>query len=571
MASSLTLRDWFLYSDRNKPDFNPTLDTTITIERFWDSEKSDTNSPDWRHEQWLIRSAFVPAGQLHAAATEIPSPHYLSFEMGWGSQDQFSFGDYATYKDIQLYPLAFLIKHPITQEYKIQLNYKLITYHALVKTNGNKYHHPIDNILVIDTNIDKHKIYNPTAKVTIHRDYLRDFMATTKMGLLISVVADRFANAPTEEEIGLTPVKDISIDDFASLSAYIHRPEFTHNRYFRGRSTLRRNFIIEPYDRPRFERSPWYYFGEQRIDESQLPVFIVNSEGKKQTLPRNDFIVSNIENGIGSVGYLYFRPEVLQKYIQVPGYSVFFHVRNWGIASLPGDRGTVDVGINSHGLVNAFAPDIAKLSIAEQAYWASFSSLPSGEVCEEMFQTRMQQNPPHSTGVIDLIRGSRTLVDVSFRKKHCFGVFNLIEPSKLDLSRLSVGPLTSRYEELLELARILYGWVIETMQIDSLRACLDTFGQIVDKKMKDLKQIKLLEQILIAKGLEEAEARSITAPLVGLNQLRIGSAHIGRIELVDSFQLMGASTTPQTPRAGWNFCVDVVTRSLHSIANHIEA
>lgn len=571
MSSSLILRDWFLYSDRNKPDYNPTLGTTITIERFWDSEKSDINSPDWRREEWLIHSALIPVEQLHAAAVEIPTPHYLSFNLGWDSQDQFSFGDHTKYKDIQLYPLALLIKHPITQEYKIQLNYKLITYHALVNNNSNQYYHPIDNIPVIDTNIDNHKIYNPTAKVTIHRDYLRDFMATTKMGLLISVVADRFANALTEEELELTPVEDIGIDDFANYSASILRPDFTHQRYFRGRSILRRNFIIKPYDRPRYESSPWYYFGKQRIDESQLPIFIVNSEGEKQPLPRNGFIGAYNENGIGNFGYLYFRPEVLQKYIQVPGYSVFFHMRNWGIASLSGDRGKVDVGINSHGLVNAFGPDIAKLSIAEQAYWASFSSLPSGEVCEEMFQTRMQLNPPHSPGVIDLIRKSRTLVSDSFRKKHCLDVFNSIEPSKHDLSRLSVGPLTSRYDELLKLARILYGWVIETMQIDSLRACLSTFGQTVDKKMKYLKHIKLLEKILIAKGLEETAARSTTAPLVGLNELRIGSAHIGKLELETVFQLFGVSTTPQTPRAYWNFCVDAVTMSLHSIANHIEA
>ena len=296
----------------------------------------------------------------------------------------------------------------------------------------------------------------------------------------------------------------------------------------------------------------------------------MNSEGKKQTLPRNGFIGSYIENGLGSFGYLYFRPEVLQKYIQVTGYSVFFHMRNWGIASLPGDRGTVDVGINSHGLVNAFAPDIAKLSIAEQAYWASFSSLPSGEVCEEMFQTRMQLNPPHSPGVIKLVRGARTLLDDVFKKGYRLDLFNPIEPSKLDLSKLSVGPLTNQYAEVLEFARILYGWVIETMQIDSLRACLGTFGQTVDKKMKELKQIKLLEKILIAKGLEETQSRSITAPLVGLNKLRIGSAHIGILELETSFQLMGASTTPQTPRVNWNLCVDAVTVCLNSIANALQ-
>lgn len=363
MSSALTLRDWFLYSDRNTPDFNPALGTIITVEKFWASEMSDINSPDWRREEWLIRSALIPADQLQAAAAEILSPHYLNFEIGWGSQDQFSFGDRGRYKDVKLYPLALKVRHPITQEDTIHINHKFKSYHALLKKSSNQYYHPIDNIRVVSTNIDIHKFHNSTANVTIHRDYLRDFLAATKMGLLTSVVADRFANALTEEELELNPGEDIRIDDFCTLSAYITRPQYTHNEYFRGRAMIYRNFIIEPYERPRVERSPWYYFGEERVDESQLPTFIVNNEGKKQILPRNGFIGSYIEDGIGSFGYLYFRPEVLQKYIQVPGYGVFFHMRNWGIASLPGDRGTVDVGINSEGLVNAFAPDIDKLNV----------------------------------------------------------------------------------------------------------------------------------------------------------------------------------------------------------------
>ena len=75
-----------------------------------------------------------------------------------------------------------------------------------------------------------------------------------------------------------------------------------------------------------------------------------------------------------------------------------------------------------------------------------------------------------------------------------------------------------------------------------------------------------MEKSLIAKGLDEAQARSITAPLVGLNDLRIGAAHIGSLELEPCFRLMGASSVPQTPREGWNLCVDATTTCLRTIA-----
>ncbi len=51
----MKLRDWFKYSDREKPPYNPTAGTSIT------------------------------------------------FEIGWNSDDQFSFGDYSQYRDIKLY------------------------------------------------------------------------------------------------------------------------------------------------------------------------------------------------------------------------------------------------------------------------------------------------------------------------------------------------------------------------------------------------------------------------------------------------------------------------------------
>ena len=480
----MALRDWFQYSDRNKPPYNPTSSTTITIERFWQNEEGEFDSSNWRKEEWLIHCALITVDQLSVAAIEIASPHYLTFETGWNFEDEFSFGDYSEYGDIQLYSLLSSTKHPISQELIIELSREFVLYHALHKRNQCHYYHPVDNILVGETSIDSHEIYDPTPKVHIHRDYLRDFLAAMKMGLLISVVADRFANAPTEEALELEQVEDHQIDEFTWLSTVIHTPEFTNHGYFRGRSTLRRNFIIEPYDEPKFERSPWHYFGKPLTEESALASFIVNDEGRREILSKNTYLGNYIESGIGRFGYLYFRPEVLQKYLQVPGYSVFFHMRSWGSASLSGNRGTIDVGINSQGLINAFAPDIADLPSTEQTYWASYSSLPSGEICEEMFQTRMQQNPPHSPGITELIRDARSQLSTVFEKQFSVDLFKDIEPSQQDLCRLSVGPILNQYTEVNELAKTFYGWVIETMQITPLRTALVALGGVVDNGVR---------------------------------------------------------------------------------------
>jgi len=563
----MQLRDWFQYKDRNQQPYNPSINTMITVDRSWKIEKNDFNDSDWRKEQWLIRSALIPVDQLDSAVIEISSPNCINFKVGWNFDNKFNFGNYSSYGDIQLYPLISSIMHPISKELAVELIRGFFIYHALDKKNLSQYYHPLDNILVAEINIETDDFYDPVPNAIIHRDYLRDFLASVSMGLLISVIADRFANALTKDALELEEVEDYQIDEFTWLSSNIHTPQFSGHGYFRGRSTLRRNFIIKPYDAPKFERSPWFYFGEKSVEDSVAPSFIVNDEGQKQVLPRNTHFGTYTQNGIGNYGYLYFRLEVLQKYLQVPNYSVFFHMRNWGVASLPGDRGTIDVGINSQGLVNAFAPDIAKLSVNEQSYWASFSSLPSGEVCKEMFETRIQCNPPNSLGVIELIRNARTKLNKVFIDKFSVDLFKDMEPSSQELSRLSVGSIFNQYTDVTELSKILYGWAIETMQVDSLRNALVLLGGTVDK---NLRQIKLLEKILIAKGLDEPKARSITAPIVGLNNLRIGAAHIGSLELEPNFKLMGASSIPE-PRAGWILCVDAIALCLENIAVNLKA
>jgi hypothetical protein len=564
----MTLHDWFQYTDRDKSPHNPIIDTMITVDRFWQGdEKGKYDSPTWQKEEWLTHSILVPIEYLKILATKKIDPQELEVSIGWYLKGEFDFGEYLMYEGIQLYPLVSSIKHPITQEITLELNPKFIRYHALQKRNEYRYFHPKDNILVAETRLDNHEIYDPTPNIKIYRDYLQDFLAVAKMGLLISVVADRFANTLTEDELGISNGEEKQIGEFTWLSTNTSPSENSNPQYFQGRSILRRNFIIEPYDRAKISRSPWHYFGENLIEESEQPKFIINDKGDKKVLPQNTYIGNYMGEGIGHFGYLYFRPEVLQKYLQTDGYNVNFHMRNWGFVCLPGDRGSIDVGINSHGLVTAFAPDIANLDIQEQQYWSSYSSLPSGEVCEELFQTRMQCNPPNSPSVTELIDLACSKLSTVFKSTFSVSLFSNKKPSKQETNNLNVGVISSQYHEVADLAKTLYMLIIETMEVKPLRTALTTLGGTVDK---ELRQIKLLEQILIAKGMDRKEASSITAPLVGLNELRIGSAHIGAPKLEKGFNLMGVSTFPSTPRIDWNLCVDSVAGCLNNITDALK-
>jgi hypothetical protein len=179
----------------------------------------------------------------------------------------------------------------------------------------------------------------------------------------------------------------------------------------------------------------------------------------------------------------------------------------------------------------------------------------------------MQQNPPRSPGLTEVIENAKSDLDSVFQSVFSVPLFSRTSPSKQGLSKLSVGPVSSQDEELLELAKVLFGWTIETMQIDRLRAALTEMGGAVDSK---LRQIKLLERILVAKNLDEAQARLITSPLVGLNELRLGSAHIGTVKFEQAFQLIGSSQMPSRTRARWEVCIDAVAQCFHSIARTLQ-
>ena len=472
----------------------------------------------------------------------------------WRTPTDFDFADTACVSGISVHAWTLTRKHPIDDSLLVELRQDFVRYHCLDR-GGSKYYHPIERLVAAETKVDTHEFYNPTPRVTVHPDFLRDYLAARRMGLLISLCADRFANASAREQLEGEDV-DCQADKGTWLTAKVHAPAGWPSQWWRARSTLRRNLIVSPYEKPRLARSLWWCFDRQQAAEGEPPLFIVNEQGQRAPLPCDGPPRPPL------FGYLYFRADVLRKYVTTPGYRVVFHMRNWGVASVPGSDYTIDVGISSHGLVNAFAPDLGRLSLAEQSYWASFSSLPSGEICEEMFQTRMRQGPPDSPGVIDLFE--KTLHDLGAAFGATFGgeLIETAKPEERDFFRLSVGPLADDFRELLDLAKIAYSRLIESMSISALRTALGDGNW--DKVWK---QIRLLEELLVHScKIQHDDAHSIVAPLDGLRQLRVAAAHPVVPDLAVAFRALGATSPPDRPRPAWVLCVDAVVGCLRKVA-----
>jgi hypothetical protein len=120
-----------------------------------------------------------------------------------------------------------------------------------------------------------------------------------------------------------------------------------------------------------------------RGDEPRPPIsFVVDAAGKKQIAK------SLVDSG----RWLWFKPEVIAALIDRRGGSFEWYTRETGsVKGSPDYR--VHFGINSLGLVNAYAKDVALLPEWLQRVWAGFNVSPEGKVSAELLLAQGQGAP----------------------------------------------------------------------------------------------------------------------------------------------------------------------------------
>jgi hypothetical protein len=259
----------------------------------------------------------------------------------------------------------------------------------------------------------------------------------------------------------------------------------------RARSSLYWTLVIGPADEPDFNRTPWPFYERLRKKRGaeDAPTFIIDGEGTRQT-------ASGYKGAL-----LYFKPTVLERYLNGEAYSVGFITRTWGVASGPRDT-HVDIGMNEKGLLTAFAPEIAKLSVSEQMYWAHHSVAPDGGACYDWFMARMQQGPVDSPSAIELLERVTTQLAAAWSQRFGGGIYRTKEleedkTQERDRRRLSVGPVMGQFGEIPALAKALYEAVVEPINVRSLRASLKSARVDFDKEEKSLGLLRrLLDEVV---------------------------------------------------------------------------
>ena len=249
--------------------------------------------------------------------------------------------------------------------------------------------------------------------------------------------------------------------------------------------------------------------------------FIIDAEGRRAT---TDELV---ESG----RWLWFRPTVVPALIDRRGGSLRWYTRDTGeVACSPGYD--VHFGINSIGLVNTYAKDVALLPEWQQQVWGAHNANPEGKLSEELKASHVDATPASTRApeacLTEALGRLQTLAQeklkITLRRQHDY-VAELIP-------RIHRFRATDR-KGLLALAKDLARITADDIDKRKLQAI------VAPPKGECWGSLKSLEKVLATK-IDPADARSMLGPLVGVYELRLADAHLPADDAVDdAMRLIG--------------------------------
>jgi hypothetical protein len=285
-----------------------------------------------------------------------------------------------------------------------------------------------------------------------------------------------------------------------------------------------------------------------RRDKPDSPIsFTVDAAGKKQT--------AEILKESGR--WLWFKPDLIPALVTRRGGALRWYTRETG-----GVRGWphqyVHFGINSLGLVNAYAKDVAFLPEWLLRVWVGFNVSPEGKVSEELYLAQGQGVPADTQPPEPFLPIGVAMLNDAFRKRFGVALFRpYTDPEEAFKACHRFRALTA--SGLYGLAKDLVRLVVE--QIDT--AALQRL--VLPPHNEKWGSLKSLEKVL-ATVTGEQRAHTTLGPLHGIYNLRLADAHVCSKDLEEAYALAGVDRTLPLVMQGRDLLISCVT-SLHTIAD----
>jgi hypothetical protein len=576
--------DWFLFKDlRRKP----------LQQAVW--------TPLRAIENYKKIGIFGDVGYLRdtfaSGSLAIPLEHRdLGEKLGWSDigigHDTRSYADNEGYKAADQYWLEWSSRSAIGAELVIcqnfgwheniwHLNQDLVIALDLLK-EGDVWVRPDEGYLDI---VRLHRdVDGQPRKIEIRTEHLRDYLAARSMALRIAWYRDRDAVLRNADHIAWRDQPHSIEEQNYTFTTHYHDLHEGSGIPFGGQSavfTSRRTDVHPEDDVPEFgpetddnvesESTTFGHHGSRvfrvegeiwaqewiepakssprvRDDKgSSNTSFIVDASGTTQTADELD------DEDIGK--YLWFRPNIIPDLLARRGAKWRWYTRDTGGIELTrGDH--VHFGMNSMGLINSHAYDVAKLPEWQRRIWQGFNVAPEGGVSTELLDAQMRTRPAntlapeaHLSEVIDAI-------DALFLER--FGVRLFRSHS----SRNEIQDSIHRFRAIEQQGVFALAKDIARLIVDSIDTAEMHKIAPPTKSASGKGSMKSLERVL-GTMISPDNARNALRRLVGIYELRGADAHLPSSALADAFKLAGIDQSVTPLEQG----IQMLLRTMQSLVN----
>jgi hypothetical protein len=250
-------------------------------------------------------------------------------------------------------------------------------------------------------------------------------------------------------------------------------------------------------------------------------MFVIDADGSKSTL---DVLEEESR-------WLWFSPDIVNEILKRPNSYIKWHTEDTGKLATS-ILHSVHFGMNDIGLINVNIGDLVRMPESQLKIWASFNVTPDGKVSKELLMSQVSARPAETFSpekdLFELLKFLNKVFNAAYNED-LFRDHNLLNEYWRRINRFKA----CDKDGLILLCKELRRFIIERINDDVLK-------KLRPSDPKELGSIKRIERMLNDFGYK---GREITAPLVGINELRQADAHLPSDKLESSFKLAEIDVT----------------------------
>lgn len=543
------IKELFEMQDLKKHTFNNKVWIPLFAQQIV-YEQGEFNLVGFREEYFGVHSLITPTEKKDEAL----KLQWMDFSVGFGDKPWVD--DESLFHQANEFDRAEIegIKPILIQRFEIERSKDIHIDQDIVLGLGLKRIKDVwvcpeeDYVEVIRLKRDKE---NLPVLVEIKAEFLKDYLNASNSGLILSIFQSRQATEESFKDIDWTEevIEKRNNYRWTGRFSIVYEGETLFSNaavFWSGRTDTDYSEDIPVYNFPtdentwseRWEVKPkgkeliramseiwkteWIEpaLKSPRLKGDKIPSkleFIIDNEGNTET---SDTLISPSR-------WLWFHPNVINDLLKKRTGILEWHTEDTGKVGGAWHR-SVDFGVNSIGLVNVYAKDIANLDEIDKKIWARHNVSPEGRVSAELLSSQMQAIPAETFApefvffqlIQEIQEISKSRLGQKLLRSHSFE-----EGAEKKIHRFQ----TTSIEGLFLLCKEITRFLIERIDVDFLKTL---------KKEKDnLGSIKRLENILTELGYD---GRKITGVLVAVYDLRLTDAHLPSEEKTkDALELSG--------------------------------